>query len=155
MRLGIDASNIRAGGGVTHLVELLQASKPLEHGFEQVVVWAGRSTLEKIGDFRWLDKQYLPVLDRSLPSRIWWQRFSLQTLLIRNKCDLLFVPGGTYSGSFRPFVTMSRNLLPFSMEGGTKIWFFLDASKVVGPTVFSITNYETSRWRNLSDRLCA
>jgi len=28
-------------------------------------------------------------------------------------CDLLFAPGGSYSGSFRPFVTMSRNMLPF------------------------------------------
>ncbi|HEX2674255.1 MAG TPA: glycosyltransferase family 1 protein [Polyangiaceae bacterium] len=29
--------------------------------------------------------------------------------------DVLFVPGGTYAGSFRPFVTMSRNLLPFDL----------------------------------------
>ena len=29
------------------------------------------------------------------------------------QCDLLFAPGGSYGGPFRPFVTMSRNLLPF------------------------------------------
>ena len=32
---------------------------------------------------------------------------------IPNKCDILFVPGGIYHGGFRPFVTMSQNLLPF------------------------------------------
>jgi hypothetical protein len=38
MILGIDASNIREGGGVTHLVELLRSVDPLVHGFSQVVV---------------------------------------------------------------------------------------------------------------------
>lgn len=28
-------------------------------------------------------------------------------------CDVLFVPGGTYAGNFRPMVTFSQNLLPF------------------------------------------
>lgn len=35
MILGIDASNIRAGGGVTHLVELLD---PQAHRFNHVIV---------------------------------------------------------------------------------------------------------------------
>ena len=45
MRLGIDASNIRAGGGVTHLVELLRAVDRLAYGFSQVIVWGGQGTL--------------------------------------------------------------------------------------------------------------
>ena len=39
MRLDIDASNIRAGGGVTHLVELLTSANPPAYGFEQVTIW--------------------------------------------------------------------------------------------------------------------
>ena len=35
MILGIDASNIRGGGGVTHLVELLAFSDPAAAGFER------------------------------------------------------------------------------------------------------------------------
>ena len=35
MILGIDASNIRLGGGLTHLVELLDASDPVKHQFEK------------------------------------------------------------------------------------------------------------------------
>ena len=48
MILGIDASNIRAGGGVTHLVNLLQDAEPLDKGFTKVIIWAGTSTLNQI-----------------------------------------------------------------------------------------------------------
>jgi hypothetical protein len=48
MILGIDASNIRGGGGVTHLVELLKAANPIQYGFEKVYVWSGKYTLDKI-----------------------------------------------------------------------------------------------------------
>ena len=36
MHLGIDASNIRDGGGMTHLVQLLRAAEPSTCGFERV-----------------------------------------------------------------------------------------------------------------------
>lgn len=113
MRIGIDASNIRAGGGVTHLVELLQAAEPLLHGFEQVVVWAGANTLQRIEDRTWLQKMYDPLLDRPLPVRMYWQQFVLDRLVRQTGCDMLFTPGGVYSGSVHPYVTMSQNLLPF------------------------------------------
>ena len=48
MRLGIDASNIRAGGGLTHLVALLRAGEPQKYGFEQVIVWCNAKTINKI-----------------------------------------------------------------------------------------------------------
>src|SRR3990172_9480943 len=69
MRVGIDASNLRAGGGVTHLVELLRAADPHAHGFEQVIVWGGAAMLSKIEDRDWLCKVHDPLLDRGLPFR--------------------------------------------------------------------------------------
>lgn len=113
MRVGIDASNIRKGGGVTHLVELLYAGNPQAHGFEQVIIWAGSSTLSRVPDRPWLVKSVQAVLDKSLPYRALWQRFRLSNLARMAKCDVLFVPGGSYAGDFHPMVTMSQNLLPF------------------------------------------
>ena len=113
MRLGIDASNIRAGGGITHLSELLRAADPLAYGFSRVIVWSGQATLNRIEDRPWLVKSYQPLLDRSLPYRTFWQRFRLSKLARMANCDLLFVPGGLYAGNFHPMVTMSRNMLPF------------------------------------------
>lgn len=113
MRLGIDASNIRAGGGVTHLAELLRAADPLAYGFSEVIVWSGQATLSRIQDRPWLVKSCQPLLERSFPHRALWQRFRLSKLARAGRCDVLFVPGGSYAGNFHPVVTMSRNLLPF------------------------------------------
>jgi glycosyltransferase involved in cell wall biosynthesis len=113
MKLGIDASNLRAGGGVTHLTELLYAADPSVCGFSSIIVWGGRDTLQHLEDRSWLEKCHLPVLDKGLPFRAYWQRFLLSGLARQAGCDVLFAPGGTYAGSFHPAVTMSRNLLPF------------------------------------------
>lgn len=113
MILGIDASNIRAGGGLTHLAEILRVANPVFYGFEQVIIWSGANTLREIDDKDWLSKIYVPYLDKSLPFRLFWQRFILKRLAQRSKCDLLFVPGGSDSSRFFPIVTMSQNLLPF------------------------------------------
>jgi glycosyltransferase involved in cell wall biosynthesis len=111
--LGIDASNIRHGGGVTHIVEVLRAANPSVQGFSQVIVWSGRSTLEQIEHRPWLVKAELPVLNKGLLRRALWQRFLLSRAARRAGCDVLFVPGGSFAGDFRPMVTMSQNLLPF------------------------------------------
>jgi glycosyltransferase involved in cell wall biosynthesis len=113
VRLGVDASNIRAGGGVTHLVELLRSADPLAYGFSQVIVWSGQATLDRIEDRPWLVKSSQPMLGRSLAYRAFWQRFSLSRVARMTECDMLFVPGGSYAGDFHPTATMSQNLLPF------------------------------------------
>jgi glycosyltransferase involved in cell wall biosynthesis len=113
MRLGIDASNIRGGGGLTHLAQMLAAADPTVQGFESVIVWASRATLARLENRPWLLKRHDPALERRYPRRAWWQGTRLGPLARREKCDLLFVPGGAFATDFRPLVTMSRNLLPF------------------------------------------
>ena len=54
MIVGVDASNVRAGGGVTHLSSLLGAADPAAFGIERIVVWAGRATLERLPEAAWL-----------------------------------------------------------------------------------------------------
>lgn len=130
MILGIDASNIRTGGGVTHLVELLRAAKPEQSGFEKVIVWGGSNTLNKIDEKPWLVKIQEPMLDKSLFHRSFWQKFYLSKLAQKANCNILFIPGGTYSGKFRPFVTMSQNLLPFEWKDRKRYGFSLFAFKL-------------------------
>lgn len=113
MILGIDASNIRAGGGVTHLAELLRAAEPMAQGFSRVVVWSGRYTLSQLEERPWLTKSHQSLLDKGLIYRVFWQYFILSRLARANSCDVLFVPGGSYAGDFRPMVTFHQNLLPF------------------------------------------
>lgn len=113
MILGIDASNLRGGGGVTHLVELLRAADAPAHGFTRVIVWGAHAILGKLEERPWLVKSHVPVLEKSLVHRAVWQRFGLAKVAAQARCDILFAPGGSYTGHFQPGVTMSRNLLPF------------------------------------------
>lgn len=115
MRLGIDASNLRIGGGVTHLCQLLTPDQAEKYGFTQVVVWGGQKTLKQLPTKPWLEVIHIPMLDGKLPLRLYWQKFKLPHLA-KNNCDLLFVPGGISSGKFKPFVTMSQNLVPFEIN---------------------------------------
>jgi glycosyltransferase involved in cell wall biosynthesis len=111
--LGIDATSIRTGGVITHLVQLLRVADLVPQGFSRAIVWGGRSTLDRIEDRPWLLKCHEPMLDRRLPFRVFWQRFRLSKLARAADCDVLFVPNGSYVGNFQPMVTMSRNMLPF------------------------------------------
>jgi glycosyltransferase involved in cell wall biosynthesis len=115
MRLGIDASNIRDGGGVTYLSELLSSAEPAAHGFANVVLWAGKRTMAEMPERSWLERSHVPALDRSLPVRLYWQQRKLPALA-RRHCDVLFVPGGNSGGQFKPYITVSHNLLPFESD---------------------------------------
>jgi glycosyltransferase involved in cell wall biosynthesis len=128
MRVGIDASNLRAGGTATYLIELLRAANPPGFGFDEVFVWAGSAVLNKIEDRQWLRKspQHLleqaanPFTDRRQLLRAYWQRFRLRKLAESVKCDVLFVPGGLDNSGFHPIVTMSHNMLPFDLREASR-----------------------------------
>lgn len=113
MIVGIDASNIRGGGGMTHLRELLAAADPERDRFDRVVVWASGRTLAALPERPWLAKENPSALNGGLLSRSLWQATSLGRASRDANCDVLFVPGGSFVTSFRPIVTMSQNLLPF------------------------------------------
>jgi glycosyltransferase involved in cell wall biosynthesis len=113
MILGIDAYNIRAGGCVTHLCEILKVVNPKIYGFNRVVVWGNAATLAKIDDRDWLCKVHVPLLERALMYRIFWHRFMSKKIVQHTECNLLFVPGGSNANGFYPIVTMSQNMLPF------------------------------------------
>lgn len=126
--LGIDASNLRGGGGVTHLKELLSFARPAEAGIDNIIVWGGKTTLDWMPDRPWLALKHQPVLDQPQPARFLWQQRTLSKLAAE-ACDLLFVPGGTYLGTFRPFVAMSQTMLPYDDRAIRRYGFSLKALK--------------------------
>jgi glycosyltransferase involved in cell wall biosynthesis len=111
--IGIDASNLRQGGGHTHLTEILGEIDPDIHNFEKIIVWSNEATLSKLNNPSWLYKINPKELEMNFFSRFLWQRYKLADAANLYKCDVLLVPGGSFSCSFRPIVTMSRNMLPF------------------------------------------
>jgi len=112
--VGIDASNLRAGGGVTHLTEIVRHLEPEAAGIGRVTVWGSARTLAQLPDRPWLTRAHEPALDGALPRRLWWQRFRLPRLAAR--CDVLFAPAASGRARFHPYVTMCRNMLPFDRK---------------------------------------
>jgi len=115
MILGIDASNIQAGGGVTHLQNILEYAEPEKHNISQVKVWGGRNPLDQLPQKSWLDLSEISALNKPLHRRLLWQQTEL-VKLAKKDTQLLFVPGGSYNGSFRPFVTMFQNMQIFEAK---------------------------------------
>lgn len=111
LHVAIDASNLRSGGPITHVTELLRHARPAAHGISRVTIWGGAATLARIPDLPWLERVHVPQLDRSLPHRVAWQLFRRPRLTRRH--DILFAPGVTPSRGFEPFVSMSQNMQPF------------------------------------------
>ncbi len=111
--VGIDATNIRGGGGVTHLLELLQAATPTAYGIKKIIVWGGEQTLALIPEKPWLKKISPKALNGNLISRTCWQYFKLTNAVKKMSCTVLLVPGGSFTTSFRPVVTICQNMLPF------------------------------------------
>lgn len=112
MHITIDASNLRKGGGVTHLQEVLNVVDLQEHGVDKITVWAPKTTLDRIGDLPNVVMKSHPWIDRGRWHGVWFRKRYLDNV-IDPDTDLLWAPGGTYLGKFRPYVTMVRNFLPF------------------------------------------
>lgn len=117
MRIGIDASNIRQGGGLTHLSQLLSAARIRDYGISRVLVWADQRVLARLPDDPLLEKRGHSMLERGSPFRIAWRRFVMPGELQASRCDLLFAPGGSVSPNCPvPAVAMSQNMLPFEPD---------------------------------------
>ena len=116
MKLGIDLHNIRDGGGVNYIRNLLEAADPQIDGFSQIHLIGSPTVLKNFPERPWIVRHAFRELDRSLPHRLWFVRRRLPDLLRRSGCDLLYSPGGLQLGGFRPRVTISRNMMPFRPE---------------------------------------
>ena len=133
MRLGIDASNVRSGGGIIHLQKILEQAEPKKHLINRVVVWGGDTPLDNLPDKPWLELRKIPNLNQQTSQRLFWQQTKLGKLA-HEYCDLLFVPGGLYLGGFSPYVTMFQNMQIFESkerirEGFSKEWLRISLLK--------------------------
>lgn len=113
MIVAIDLHNIRDGGGVNYIRNLLTEASPALDRFSQVHLFGAPRLLESYPDQPWIVKHGYAELDRSLPHRLRFVRYRLPRLLREICCDVLYSPGGLQLGGFRPRVTISRNMMPF------------------------------------------
>lgn len=128
---GIDATNLRAGGGLTMLKALANHSNPSKFGFKKVYVWGSKKVLDIIPDNDWLIKINPSFLNKNFIFRVIWQIFFLSKSAKDHNCSILFIPGGNYFGSFKPIISMSTNILPFDYKEIKRFGFSLNALRML------------------------
>ena len=116
MILGIDASNIKTGGGLTHCTEIINKKLFINSGIKKIIIWGNHRTLEKIINDDHIIKKTSFLLNQNFIIRIFWNIFYLKKELTLEKCNGLFVLGGYALIKFKPIITISHNILPFSSK---------------------------------------
>ena len=129
--LGIDATSVRAGGGVTYMVELLNNVNLEDTNFSKVIIWGCTKTLNKISNRNWLIKITNNSLNGNLFRRTFWQISMLYKNYKKENCDVLFVPGGSFMTRVKPIVTLSQNMLPFEINERRRYGFSLMSIKLL------------------------
>ena len=142
--VGIDATNISSGGGLTHLFELLENVKPKELNIRKVIVWSSSDTNKRLPNKDWLIKKTPSAINKNIVIRTIWQTFFLSKSVKKNDCDVLFVPGGIYLGSFRPIVSMSQNLLPFDKTEFLRFGFSRTTLRFILLRIFQSRTFKKS-----------
>ena len=115
MTIGIDASNIRTGGGKKHLEQFVFNALNKNNKITFIIVSNNyiNKSFHGIKNIKCLTNRLLNSGNiSSFISQIFYSSFYFK----RNKCNYVFVPGGIFLASFKPFFTMSQNMLPFDND---------------------------------------
>ena len=73
--LGIDASFLTYGGGITHLTEILNNYDPLINNFDQIIIWSQPEILVKFPEKKFIIKRPQRILKRGYLASIIWKIF--------------------------------------------------------------------------------
>ncbi len=116
MIIGVDASSISSGGGITFLVEFLKAKVWHENPNLQVIVWAHPSLSKALEGVPFpLVKKLVPILvPGDAFGRFLWSSLRMRHVATNEKVDVIMAAGGNFLGhSTIPSVTMVINQLSF------------------------------------------
>lgn len=131
MRVGVDASNVRSGGGLAHLRNIIAELPHLGAMAPLFEVWCGSNTAAYLSPSEpsVVTIHPEPQLDSHLLDRTKWRQFRLPRLVNHTGVDCLFSPGGLVpSRQSVPTVVMSQNALPFE-DGERRRYGFNEATR--------------------------
>lgn len=117
MHIGIDASNLRSGGAIVHVVGTLNALYKKQSASNDIpitTIWGARDLLAKLPDHDLLIKKTPFWVRLPFGLRFVWQICFSSCYIKKYGCNILFSPGGVlplFPGI--PCVTMSQNMLLF------------------------------------------
>lgn len=113
LRIGIDCTNIRGGGGLTIVLEFLKRFRPHDYGCTSMFVWCSSQVGQQIRLANSeVDVRYIEALDSTAAQRFLWRLYTFPNIA-RRYLDVLLIPGGLPVVQGIKNISMSLNLLPF------------------------------------------
>lgn len=110
IRIAIDASRNRSGGGRIHIKSILKEFNYKKFHNVEVHVWSYPDLIEQIGDYPWLIKHKTFEKNVSLLKEVLWQRYTFNKLLKKHEIDILLNTLATSVCPFQPSISMSREM---------------------------------------------
>jgi glycosyltransferase involved in cell wall biosynthesis len=123
MNIAVDASRNRSGGAIVHIVNILKHFDPSKHKIKIIHLWSYEKLLNEIPDYPWLVKHCPEVLNKNIISQLSWQYFTLPKEIKNNNCKVLFSVDAGSVCRFRPYITMSRDMLSFEKKEFNRYFF--------------------------------
>ncbi len=117
IKVAVDASRVRSGGGVAHLIGILHVDQIDAYGICEVHLWAYKELLDKIPNKPWLTKHHPLVTEQSIFKQMYWQATQLAEEIKVAGCEILFSADATTLCRFKPMVVLNQNMLPYEKEG--------------------------------------
>ena len=113
LKVAIDGTRLGSGGGLAHLIGVLNIEDPAIYGISEIHVWSYRTLLEALPDRAWLIKHNPPEAELSITRQLAWQAARLPDEIRAAGCQILFSVDASTLCRFEPMVTFNQNLLPF------------------------------------------
>ena len=90
MKVCLDASNLRAGRGRTHLIEFLSHIDHSLYPNLHIEIWASSATLNLLPNNLNISKKTHPFLERGIFFRSIWQKYILSKCAELGNSDIIF-----------------------------------------------------------------
>ena len=123
LKVAVDASRVRSGGGVAHLIGILDLDTIEAYGIDEIHLWSYQKLLDAVPDKPWLVKHHPPETEQSLPVQLYWQATQLEKEIRATGCQILFSADASTVCRFSPMVALSQNMLPYE-EGIMPLYGF-------------------------------
>lgn len=143
--IGIDASNITMGGGLTQLSFFLDYYSKNHTNDFNIFLFCNDRILNKINNVNITKINIGKKFSNSLFLRIFWVIFILPKALKKFSCNFLFSPGGLVILRNIHSITMFRNMQPFQLEKNTLYGFSFKTVRILILRILFLISFKTAK----------
>ncbi len=119
MNVGINASNIKSVGGISHiynLIHYLRKDYKKKYSVNKIIVWSSPIAYKNLKNLKSKDIIINKIKYDNIIYNLFWKIFYLNFLLKKNNCDIFFSLDGIVLRKFKKIVVLYQNLIPFNYQ---------------------------------------